>query len=48
VVSASLWAVKGGFEGRLIPVSTEFNSYDEDQAQGKNKYRREGWLYHWE
>ncbi|MDB1111194.1 tetratricopeptide repeat protein [Pseudomonas extremaustralis] len=35
VVSASLWAVKGGFEGRLIPVSTEFNSYDEDQAQGK-------------
>lgn len=41
-------AVKGGFEGRLIPVSTEFNSYDEDQAQGKNKYRREGWLYHWE
>lgn len=35
MVSASLWAVKGGFEGRLIPVSTEFNSYDEDQAQEK-------------
>ena len=35
VVAASLWGVKGGFEGRLIPVSTKFNSYDENQAQGK-------------
>jgi hypothetical protein len=35
VVAASLSVIKDGFEGRLIPVSTGINSYNEAQAQGE-------------
>ncbi|MGE1155479.1 tetratricopeptide repeat protein [Pseudomonas kitaguniensis] len=36
VVAANLLTIKGGFEGKLVPVTTEINSYDKSQAQGRS------------
>ncbi|MFS2093284.1 tetratricopeptide repeat protein [Pseudomonas sp. Pseusp11] len=35
VIAATLTAVEGGYEGNLLPINTELNSYSEELAQGK-------------